>query len=273
MLTSMVCRQEHFESEWYGRWWHKAHLSGPDPVNRPFLEVPYHRKAWEFCAISQALYERDLLRPGSRGVGFAVGHEPLSSLFASMGCNVLASDLGADGPEADTWEATKEHASSPEDLYHPYLVDRATFDRNVTFAALDMRDEWRLTPGTYDFVWSSCSFEHLGNMQAGLDFVVRSAQLLRPGGVAVHTTEYTVSSNDLTTTEGVTVLYRKRDMEELDGMLRQRGFCLAHPDFFPGDDCYDRLYDFPPYFSHGRQHVKLLYDGLVTTSFLVIVLA
>jgi hypothetical protein len=52
-----------------------------------------HRKAWEWCFITQALHERGKLGVGTRGLGFAVGEEPLSSLFASMGGEVLATDL------------------------------------------------------------------------------------------------------------------------------------------------------------------------------------
>ena len=45
------------------------------------------------AGIAQALYERGKLKPGSRGLGFAVGKEPLSDLFASFGCDVVATDL------------------------------------------------------------------------------------------------------------------------------------------------------------------------------------
>ena len=43
--------------------------------------------------------------------------------------------------------------------------------------------------GRFDLVWSSCALEHLGTPQAGLDFIMRTLDLLEPGGLAVHTTE------------------------------------------------------------------------------------
>ena len=52
-----------------------------------------NRKFWEWCAISQALDERKKLRTGLKGLGFAVGTEPLSSHFAARGCRILATDL------------------------------------------------------------------------------------------------------------------------------------------------------------------------------------
>ena len=47
----------------------------------------------------------------------------------------------------------------------------------------------------FDFCWSSCSLERLGSIEAGLNFIKASINTLKVGGVAVHTTEYNVSSN------------------------------------------------------------------------------
>ena len=52
-----------------------------------------HRKIWEFCFIAQALDERGMLARGRRGLGFAVGTEPLPAMFASRGCAIVATDL------------------------------------------------------------------------------------------------------------------------------------------------------------------------------------
>ena len=73
-------------------------------------------------------------------------------------------------------------------------MERSAFDSRVQFQPADMRTLEGLT-GKYDFVWSSCALEHLGTLQAGIDFVVKSASMLKPGGVAVHTTEFNVGSN------------------------------------------------------------------------------
>jgi hypothetical protein len=70
MLPSLVCRHEHFRSEWLLRW--KPWVGESRLVPGPHLLMP-HRKVWEWCAIAQALEERDMLRPGRRGCGFAVG--------------------------------------------------------------------------------------------------------------------------------------------------------------------------------------------------------
>jgi hypothetical protein len=82
-LKSNVCNQAQLESESFQDWCDKLgecrnHL---------------HRKIWEYCYIAQALYERGLLAPGRRGLGFGVGKEPLAALFASYGCTIVATDL------------------------------------------------------------------------------------------------------------------------------------------------------------------------------------
>ena len=271
MLTSTVCRHEHFLTDWYAR---QAALL---PLPRYGLDarVPplrSHRKAWEWCAIAQALEERGKLAPGRTGCGFAVGTEPLPSAFAARGASILATDQ-APGDEADGWSTTGQHAASLDALYRPELLDRAAFDRLVRFRPADMRALDLPWPERFDFLWSSCSIEHLGTLEAGLAFVEHSAGLLAPGGCAVHTTEFNVTSNDDTLSVGGSLIYRQQDIEALDRRLRRAGFGLARCDFYAGDHPFDLNYDVPPYGGPDHQHIKLLLGEFVTTSMLLIVQA
>src|SRR5690606_5057191 len=102
------------------------------------------------------------------------------------------------------------------------ICDESLFNKNVSFLEVDMNN---IPPYLidYDFTWSSCCFEHLGDIRKGLDFVKNSINCLKSGGIAVHTTEYNVSSNDTTITEGSTVLFRKRDIEQLVKELTEEG--------------------------------------------------
>jgi hypothetical protein len=122
----------------------------------------------------------------------------------------------------------------------------------------------------FDFVWSSCSIEHLGGLEAGLDFVADATGLLVPGGYAVHTTEFNVASNEATLSEGDSVIYRRRDIEDLDRRLRRTGCGLSRCDFYAGDHRHDLDFDVPPYGGSERSHVKLLLGGHITTSMLLI---
>ena len=269
MLQSMVCRYEHFLTDWYESWAASLPLAhyGIDPEPRPRRP---HRKAWEWAAIGQALAERDMLQPGRKGCGFAVGAEPLPSAFAARGVAILATDQPATA-EAGIWSETGQHAASLDVLHRPELIGRREFDARVRFRPADMRDLGPAWNETFDFLWSSCSLEHLGSLAAGLDFAERSAGLLVPGGYAMHTTEFNVASNDATLSEGDSVIYRQRDIEELDQRLRRIGCGLSRCDFFAGDHPHDLDFDTPPYGEPGRPHVKLLLGGHVTTSMLLII--
>ncbi|HLI75644.1 MAG TPA: class I SAM-dependent methyltransferase, partial [Acidobacteriaceae bacterium] len=159
--------------------------------------------------------------------------------------DVLATDLPAGDPRAKGWSRTAQHASRAEQLYRP-SCPRRLFDRHVQVRPVDMKALPDDLTG-FDFVWSSCALEHLGSLEAGTAFVKRSLGCLRPGGIAVHTTEFNLTSNEATTSEGPTVAYRMRDIEALLDELRARGH-QARP-FLIGErhGVLDRIIDIPPY--------------------------
>jgi 2-polyprenyl-3-methyl-5-hydroxy-6-metoxy-1,4-benzoquinol methylase len=269
MLGSIACQYADFSAAWYkdqelNLMIHRIY-SGHSAEKVEFV----NRKFWEWCAIAQALDERCMLRTGMHGLGFAVGQEPLTSHFAGRGCYILATDL--EGHESDqNWVTTSQHAASKEVLYQPLLVNREIFDQRVTFQPADMRTLAGLSGG-HDFVWSSCALEHLGTLEAGLEFVLNSSELLRPGGVAVHTTEFNVQSNDATIERGGNVIYRKRDLLSLRRRLRSRGFDLASLNFDSGNHRFDIEYDTVPYMESGKRHLKLQIEDHICTSFMLII--
>ena len=267
MLTSTVCRYEHFRSPWFLRW---SRRLGFTAVLDTLDSVGSHRKIWEWCAIAQALEERNMLQPSRRALGFAVGQEPLPSLFGSHGVRVLATDRPL-GDSAGGWIETGQHAASLDPLFKDHLISRREFDDRVAFSPVDMKDLSGLEPEHYDFIWSSCSLEHLGSLQAGVDFIEASLSLLKVGGVAVHTTEYNISSNAETVHAGDNVLYRRRDVEAVGQRLRGLSALLLPPDFDPGCEPPDIEFDYEPYHQNGRFHIKLLMSGYVVTSMLLIV--
>jgi hypothetical protein len=122
--------------------------------------------------------------------------------------------------------------------------------------------------GLFDFIWSSCSLEHLGGMAQGERFIEEALQFLRPGGVAVHTTEYNVRSNWRTVTKGQTVIYRKRDIQRISARLRRRG-CHIDLDFTEGNMPQDHYVDPPPY-KH-EVHLRLRLLGHVVSSYGLII--
>src|SRR5205823_11964481 len=91
-----------------------------------------HRKLWEWAYIAQTLEERDMLRPGRRGLGFAVGTEPLVSLFASFGCEIVATDMPSDHPDLNHWADSDQYGLTLDKLNEVGLCDPADFRKRVS---------------------------------------------------------------------------------------------------------------------------------------------
>jgi hypothetical protein len=151
-----------------------------------------------------------------------------------------------------------------DDLPHEGIVDHATFRRRVSFRECDMN----AIPDDlvdYDFCWSSCCLEHLGNLRNGIEFIVNSVEkTLKIGGVACHTTEFNLSSNDETVEEGATVLYRHRDIVELIERLTARGHFVDELRIAPDSLVMDGYVDTPPF--GPPVHLKLALLGFTSTS-------
>ena len=232
------------------------------------LRVPRlcHRKQWEWCYILQALACADMNQPGRRGVGFGVGAEPIVAYLASTGCEIVATDLAATASASQRWSQTGQHATAVSELNRDGLCPDDRFRELVAFRPVDMNhvpDDLR----DFDFTWSSCALEHLGDLRAGVDFLLRQVDCLRPGGVGVHTTEYNVSSNSGTVGKGGTVLYRRRDIEELAAELARGGHTMEMT-FGLGDAPEDRHIDRDPW---SNTHLKIEAGGYAVTSFGLVV--
>jgi len=248
---SQLCTQAQCESPQYAYWCEQIR------------ETPrLHRKQWEYCYILQVLEQSGMLAAGRSGMGFGVGREPLTAVMAARGCTILASDMDAQASTAQGWVGTNQHAGALEQLNERGICDAARFKASVRYRTVDMNrlpgDE-----GDFDFLWSSCALEHLGSLRHGLDYIERSMALLRPGGLAVHTTEYNVASNIFTLSRGGTVLYRRRDILGLADRLRAQGHHIEL-NLHPGGGPMDKHVDVPPY--GPDPHLKLRVSRFAATS-------
>jgi SAM-dependent methyltransferase len=259
MLISELCTEASLRSPRFLEWAERMRPAWDGEGNGP--PVLLHRKLWEWLYIAVALEERGVLRPGARGLGFGVGQEPLTALFASMGCEIVATDLDVGSADQAGWVDTNQHASRLDDLNAAGLCPPEVFARNVSFRTVDMNkipDDLR----NFDFTWSSCAFEHLGSIARGQAFVLAQMRCLRPGGVGVHTTELNVSSADRTIDFAHTVLFRQRDIERLARVVQTSGDRIELS-FDPGTSDADLHVDHPPY---TEVHLKVGYEGFTTTS-------
>jgi SAM-dependent methyltransferase len=232
MLGSNVCRQSQLETPEFEEWCSQI----KERVGQ------MHRKIWEWCFIAQALFERGMLVEGRRGLGFAVGQEPLVD--------------------------SNQHSADISRLNTRDICDKDVFQRRVSFRTVDMNRVPSELAG-FDFVWSSCAIEHVGSLDKAIAFMERMVDCLKPGGVAVHTTEYNLSSETETLVDGNSVIFRKSDLRKLVEKLTKRG-CRVEPlDFEVGQGPADLVVDEPPY-THDP-HLRLMIGPYLSTSFGIIV--
>lgn len=141
----------------------------------------FHRKVWEF---NQALYGLRRLRrlaPAATALGIGCGHEELMYFLANRIARVIATDLYEGtwiGGESDADVLANPAKYAPfkyrEDHLHVRRMDGLALDAEA---------------GTFDFVFCLSSIEHFGRLQDKLRALQEMFRVLKPGGVAVLTTE------------------------------------------------------------------------------------
>jgi hypothetical protein len=95
--------------------------------------------------------------------------------------------------------------------------------------------------------------------------------------VAVHTTEFNLSSNDATLADGPCVIYRLKDIESVCKRLVEQGHRVEPIDLDPGRDPLDQVVDVPPYCQWATdppariKHLRLNLAGHASTSIALIV--
>ena len=250
--VSQACTEAQFQEAAYAHWC--------EAIREP---PRTHRKQWEFCYILQVLATRGKLAPQMRGLGFGVGEEPLTALFARHGVEVTATDLATERAVAAGWADTAQLARARDDLNRRGICAADAFDALVRFRHVDMNAVPDDLEG-FDFTWSACALEHLGSIACGAAFILRSLAALGPGGVAVHTTELNVEDGPKTLDDAGTVLFRRRDLEPILKAARRMGFACT-VNWSTGAGELDRHVDAPPYSSD--RHLKLQIERYVTTSF------
>ncbi len=129
----------------------------------------FNRKLWEYVYILRVLEVYGMLR--GRGLGFGVGADPIVPVMLRCGARLVVTDLAPEKARLHGW-APMTFGSSPE-------MQVQNVDMNSIPTSLR----------EFDFVWSCGSLEHIGGHAAGLDFIKRAMACLKPGGIAVHTTE------------------------------------------------------------------------------------
>lgn len=266
-LKSKLTTQSDMESSWVRYW-----------CNRLRIKPIYHRKIWELCYVAQAVHEYCNAEANLAGIGFGCGEEPLPSLFASLGHRITVTDLEPEKVQGLGWAETGQHTTGLDKVFFGDIVDKPTFVANVDLQYVDMNHIPDELSNRYDYCWSVCALEHLGSIANGLEFIKNSLKVLKPGGVAVHTTEYNYTNEPETLDHWNTVLFKREHFENLRHELAVKGYDVIEFDFDAGNGVLDRFIDIPPYgFGEGwlsketwgdanqNAHLKLSVDGFPCT--------
>lgn len=250
--TSQLATAKQFFEFPYLRWCSEIH-------NRARL----HRKQWEFVYVLQVLYSCGCLKSGNRGLAFGCGQEPLPAVMVKYGCDIVATDLEWERAAAQGWVASAQHANSSRDLPYKGIVSGPQFNAHITFKNVDMNSIPDDLAG-FDFLWSCCAFEHLGSIEHGLKFVQNAMKCLKPGGIAVHTTEFNISSNEDTIESASLSLFRRQDIERLCYRLTEEGHTVFPIKWATGNTYLDEHIDVPPYAI--SPHIKIKLKDYTCTS-------
>lgn len=220
------------------------------------------RKIWEYSYILQAVHAYGTVAPGSRGLAFGCGKEKAASIFAAQGCDIVATDFTPEIEFNSQWAA-----KTRDDLYFEDCIDRETFEERVKFRHVDMNnidDDLR----DFDFCWSTGSLEHIGSHANGLKFVESAMDCLKPGGLAVHTTEFVISSETSYRDYHDLSFYCRADIEALAMRLLDSGHMIVL-NFERGSTIADNHVDAPP-FHHGMSLAAHFHTHIITSIGMII---
>jgi 2-polyprenyl-3-methyl-5-hydroxy-6-metoxy-1,4-benzoquinol methylase len=251
-----LVKAKHFRTQWLADRAKELH----EPLNM-------HRKLWEFAIISNMAREEitalkiewagDTLRPYV--LGFGVGTEPLPAWFAQQGCDVLATDCPDDTGQ---WNTTGQYADNVNSLQREWCSQFY----NITFRPVDMNAIPQDLHGQFDILYSAGSLEHIGGLEHSLQFICKAMKCLRPGGLALHTTEFTHGKVTIDT-PGLCA-FQEKHFAELGERLKAQGDYLYSMDFSRGTDWEDKTI-VKPSNVNSLPHLSLLVSsnrGIVITS-------
>jgi SAM-dependent methyltransferase len=162
-------------------WFHHDML---DVIHHELRETPrFHRKQWESAMIFLALKEQGKLDSDRLGLSMGGGKELIAYALAPRTRQLVVTDLY----DINTgWDCAK---TDDPDTYirhnKPFSVD----DAKLKALRMDMRD-LKFADNTFDFCYSTCAVEHIGETADFFRHFNEVALVLKDDGVYVFTTEF-----------------------------------------------------------------------------------
>lgn len=229
MFSTCFSVYSDFLTDWYQHWIREFQLG-----NR------VHRKLWEVSIIAETLRSHEMLKIGKSGVEFGCGNGFLAKSFERYGAQILATDMFD-----PSWQET--HGGGVG--LNAKNVDMNWIDGAGGCDSVD--------PEKYDFSYSACSMDHCGSVWLTKRFLLNQMNALKPGAVAVHTAEYTISRG--LPREGSTSWMDWQDIVDIKNLAESCGYEIAPINWNIGADIQDHQIDFSPY--EGESHLKVEVSG------------
>lgn len=186
---------------------------GYEDLDLPASPDVFHRKIWEFNQALYGLRTLGRLTPDATALGIGCGHEELMYFLANRISKVVATDLyegGYLGGEGDA--DVLDHPAK----YAPFKFREDHLEvRQMNALALQLDGE------SFDFVFCLSSLEHFGSENDKLTALREMHRVLKPGGVAVLTTEIVLNRLG----RGSQYFQTKT----LTGLVAKAGFALDGP--------------------------------------------
>ncbi len=153
-------------------------------VKNELMEPPrFHRKQWEFAMIFLTLENLGLLKGDKIGLSLGGGNERVLYSIAKHIKKLIVTDLY----DTDTtWDCAR--TEDPDEFIKaskPFPVD----DEKLKAIRMDMR-HLDFEDNKFDFCYSSCAVEHIGNFEDFVQHLNEVYRTLKEGGVYVFTTEF-----------------------------------------------------------------------------------
>ena len=148
----------------------------------------FHRKQWEFAMIFLALKKLGYMNENMTGLSLGGGNERVLYSIAQHVKKLIVTDLY---DENTTWDCAK--TNDPDEyikVSKPFDVD----DSKIKALRMDMR-YLDFEDKTFDFCYSSCAIEHIGDFEDFVRHLDEVYRVLKEDGVYVFTTELEIGSN------------------------------------------------------------------------------
>ena len=161
---------------------------GAGCVNQYPLIMPEqkNRKAWEVGMVLHAFDRLGIITPTAEILGIGVAKEETISLLSPHVKRLFATDIYCSPNTWSDWHGTDLMIDASRFLNQPYNRRRVVW-QHVDGRSLPYEDN------SFDAIFSCSSFEHFGSEADIRQAIGEACRVLKPGGVAVISTEYKVS--------------------------------------------------------------------------------